>query len=141
MGNKNEFLEKLAFTVLVIDDNPVLQEIIHDTIKFYYPNSRIIESNSGQAGFELAQTWQPDVIFLDFVLPDTTGYEVAQRLRTSHATIDIPIIATTSSNQNDREVMSFFRICDRVLQKPFELRLLRHIIEMVLLRRSLRVPG
>ncbi|TMQ13515.1 MAG: response regulator [Deltaproteobacteria bacterium] len=53
------------------------------------------EAESGHDGLRLAATG-PDAIFLDVVMPDLTGFEVIERLKTDPVTRDIPVVVYTA---------------------------------------------
>ena len=66
-------------SVLIVDDNPDVGEALRMLL------SAVVESvdvaPDGRSGLELAETLDPDVVFLDIGLPDIDGYEVARRIR------------------------------------------------------------
>ena len=63
----------------------------------------IIEANSGEAGLRLAGLRQPHVIFLDLGLPDMTGFDVLERLKSDERTTRIPVIVHTSKALDPEE--------------------------------------
>jgi two-component system response regulator EvgA len=56
----------------------------------------IAEAHDGASALDTARMLQPDLVLLDVMLPDKTGFEVADRLRT---TIDAPIVILTSTRE------------------------------------------
>jgi putative two-component system response regulator len=88
-------------TILIVDDHPenltVLGEMLHERY-------RIRAANSGARALQLATTAPvPDLILLDIMMPDMSGYEVLEALRAAPATRDIPVIFTTAMNATDDE--------------------------------------
>jgi CheY-like chemotaxis protein len=77
-------------TVLVIDDNPDVAELL----RRYVANHpfRVITATSGDEGIALAQSMRVDVILLDIMLPGQDGYEVLQTLKNQPLTQHIPIV-------------------------------------------------
>jgi signal transduction histidine kinase/CheY-like chemotaxis protein len=63
----------------------------------------IFEASEGGQGIILAQEERPDVIVLDLIMPDMTGFEVLERLKSDDATKDIPIIINTAKTLTDDE--------------------------------------
>ena len=59
----------------------------------------VITATSGKAGLEAAMCENPDMILLDIMMPDLTGYEVCQRLRADPRTHDTPIIFLTAMHE------------------------------------------
>jgi CheY-like chemotaxis protein len=88
--------------VLLIDDEEVsrylLKGVLADT-KF-----SILEASGGIEGLEIAHSEQPDLIFLDLVMPDLTGFEVLLKLRQDARTRDIPVVVVTSKILDEQEL-------------------------------------
>ena len=82
-------------TVLIIDDEEadryVLKGLLTAQGRF-----AILEAASGEEGIRRANQERPDVIFLDLVMSDMTGFEVLERLKSSDATKGTPVILNTS---------------------------------------------
>jgi signal transduction histidine kinase len=90
--------------VLIIDDN----EIERYALRQFLSTSRyeVIEATGGYEGLRLARQAQPDVIFLDLMMPDVHGFEVLEMLRAIDDTRRIPVVLFTSQrleNEGDRE--------------------------------------
>jgi PAS domain S-box-containing protein len=82
--------ERQAGTILVIDDDPVVQDLLmrHLTKEGF----EVRTATTGEAGLHLAQTLQPDIITLDVLLPNMNGWEVLAALKTDAELADIPVI-------------------------------------------------
>jgi signal transduction histidine kinase len=87
--------------ILVIDDDLASRYVLARWLADRY---EVEEAPSGQAGLALAASG-PDVIFLDVIMPDLTGFEVLERLKADPATTGIPVIVYTALTlgTNDRE--------------------------------------
>lgn len=87
--------------VLVVDDEEVarylLRSLLSDT-KF-----AVVEASGGEEGLRLAREEHPQVIFLDLVMPDLSGFEVLRRLREDPVTKEIPVFIFTSQNLDEEE--------------------------------------
>ncbi|MHC5543283.1 response regulator, partial [Singulisphaera rosea] len=90
-------------TVLIVDDEEgqryVLRELLSRQGRF-----DIIEASDGRQGLDLAREAHPGVIFLDLVMPDMTGFEVLERLKSDPVTKDIPVIINSSKTLEDGEL-------------------------------------
>lgn len=75
-------------------------------------------ARTGAAGIELATRTCPDVILCDIGLPDIDGYEVAQRLRASPHTADIPLIAISGYGHAEDRTRSLQAGFSQHLVKP-----------------------
>ena len=87
--------------ILIVDDNPenltVLGELLRDRYK-------VRAANSGERALQLAaQAPLPDLILLDVMMPNLSGYEVLERLRATPATRAIPVIFTTAMSATEDE--------------------------------------
>lgn len=83
--------------VLCIDDN---QEAL-DILMTYLSDAgyRVTQASSGQAGVEMAQALQPDVITTDLMMPGMTGWDVVSQLRNHPETARIPVVIISIVDQ------------------------------------------
>ena len=89
-------------TVLIIDDEEadryVLKGLLTAQGRF-----AILEAANGEEGLRRAREERPDVIFLDVIMADMTGFEVLERLKSDNATKGIPVILNTSAILSEEE--------------------------------------
>lgn len=87
--------------LLVVDDDEVsryvLTGFLGDT------RFRVVEAASGREGLRLAAERKPAVIFLDLMMPDMTGFDVLEKLKTEPLTRDIPVIIHTAKILSEEE--------------------------------------
>lgn len=87
--------------LLIIDDDDVhrylLRQLLKDTPYV------LEEAANGPDGLRLARDTAPDLIFLDFVLPDMTAFDVLDALKADPRTRDIPVILHTSRQLQEEE--------------------------------------
>jgi DNA-binding response OmpR family regulator len=88
-------------SVLVIDDDPtevkMLGAYLHAT------GYRVLTACSWQDGIDLARSKRPDLIVLDLMLPEVSGFEVVEVLKRDQATACIPIVVVTAKDMTDAE--------------------------------------
>ena len=111
--------------ILIIEDDPSNAELLASYIKLY--GIEAIITYTGQAGFDIGQTLQPDLIFVDLRMPQPTwdGYKTIFELKTSTTTQHIPVIAITASgNPGKARAMG----CDSILFRPFRTNQLKEIL-------------
>lgn len=77
-------------TILVIDDDPSVADILDRSLTGSGFCIKVV--GSGQAGFECALELMPDLILLDVVLPDVSGWDVLSQLKENPLLVHIPII-------------------------------------------------
>jgi PAS domain S-box-containing protein len=88
-------------TILIIDDEPALLELLAKTL--LQQGFRVLRASSGRKGVEFATRYHPDVIVLDFNMPEFDGTKVVEQLRAHPRTRDIPILIQTGTVLNEEE--------------------------------------
>jgi PAS domain S-box-containing protein len=87
--------EDVRGSVLYIEDNPVnsllVEQLLHSR-----PNVRLYKAPDGTTGLVLAAASRPDLILIDFRLPDMDGLEVLRKLRRQPETADTPCVAVSA---------------------------------------------
>lgn len=87
--------------VLIIDDDETSRYLLKGFLSG--TNFSIIEASNGKDGYNLAQSKNPDLIFLDLIMPGLTGFEVLEMLRSNSISVDIPIIINTSKELSEED--------------------------------------
>lgn len=99
----NESLKKQ--TILVVDDSPENIDILDEILSKDY---KIKVAINGESALKIAASNNPpDLILLDIIMPDITGYEVCRRLKTNKNTKKIPIIFVTAMGEVEDETKGF----------------------------------
>jgi DNA-binding response OmpR family regulator len=90
-------------------------------------------ANNGQEGWEAIQRRKPDILVTDLQMPYLNGFQLAQKVRESPATSDLPIIMLTGKGyeMSKEDVSAKFGI-SRVMNKPFSPRELLQTVEETL---------
>ena len=70
--------------VLIIDDDPSIRELLELFLKRGY--QVVAQATNGEEGVRLATTTNPDVVVLDYIMPNMNGDEVATAIRSSNRT-------------------------------------------------------
>ncbi len=119
--------------VLIVEDEPAIQDLLVLNLRHagFRPLSAV-DAASARAQLDLAL---PDLILLDWMLPDITGLELARRLRADPRTREVPIIMLTARSTESDKLGGFDAGADDYLTKPFSPRELIARIK-ALLRRS-----
>jgi adenylate cyclase len=86
--------------LLVVDDVPQNGRLLEAMLS---PHGYLVTlAYSGGEALEKVRTEQPDLVLLDILMPDMTGYDVCRRLRTDPATRLLPVVMLTSSGDQDK---------------------------------------
>jgi CheY-like chemotaxis protein len=93
-------------TVLVVDDDPKAVEVIAAFLPI--PTFATVRAYGGQEAIVLARRMKPDLILLDLMMPEVTGFDVVHELRSDPATSGIPIVVITAKQVTalDRQVLN-----------------------------------
>ena len=70
-------------------------------LKFEQSGWEVVASETGAGVFELAKKEDPDIILLDILLPDMTGYDVLEKLKADAQTKNIPVIIASNLGQDE----------------------------------------
>jgi len=104
------------FTILITDDERFNLEILTDILSSTY-NIRI--ARNGARALELAKKILPDLILLDVVMPDMSGFELITKLKESELTVNIPVIFVTGLTDPIEEEKGLFLGAVDYIAKPF----------------------
>jgi DNA-binding response OmpR family regulator/MinD-like ATPase involved in chromosome partitioning or flagellar assembly len=106
--------------VLVVDDDDNMRALLREVCEMQ--NLEPLEAATGRTALLLAASAKPDLVLLDWGLPDTTGIEVCRELR--RAGVSVPIIMLTGHG-DDREIIEgLAQGADEYLTKPIRPRIL-----------------
>lgn len=105
--------------ILVVDDNASLLELL--SVALTEAGYLVQTATNGEAGLELAQTFNPDLILLDLMLPKINGFNVCEKLRAHRATAITPIVMMTTLAGQFPRLEGIGSGCDEFISKPFEL--------------------
>lgn len=89
------------YRFLVVDDNWINVEILTRILRKLFPNSFIIKIQDSTKVMTKMEQVSFDAVFLDIEMPQITGIELAQRIKTHEKNYNIPLIAVTSRNSYD----------------------------------------
>jgi excisionase family DNA binding protein len=105
--------------VLVIDDDTKILQMIK-TVLSQEEGLQIITAESGFVAGLTIYSNMPDLILLDFLMPNMNGFEVCRRLKSGEKTKDIPIIAITALKEPEEIKKMFSAGIVDLVSKPFK---------------------
>ncbi len=103
------------FKVLIIDDEEDITDIL-DTVLKREGFSNIFIANNGKDGIELFKKVNPDIVLLDIMLPDISGYDVFNELRKYSK---VPILFISAKTEEVDRLLGFAIGADDYITKPF----------------------
>ncbi|MEK6736646.1 MAG: phosphate regulon transcriptional regulator PhoB [Pseudomonadota bacterium] len=123
----------MAVTILVVEDEPAIQELIALNLK--KAGHMVLCADNAEHARKMINNVLPDLVLLDWMLPDMSGLEFARRLRREERTKAIPIIMLTARIQENDKISGLEAGADDYITKPFSPRELIARIKAVLRRR------
>jgi len=107
----------MSARILYVEDNPQNMDLVCRILK-HVGGYEVMGAVDGLSGVDMAVKEKPDLIIMDINLPDISGLEATNRLKSKIETREIPILAFTANiTENDRT--SFANAgCDGYMSKP-----------------------
>ena len=121
-------------TVLVVEDEPAIQELIAFNLK--QAGHIVMAAPSAESAQHLIKETLPDLILLDWMLPGMSGIDFARKLKNDSYTKAIPLIMLTARGEEQDKVKGLETGADDYVTKPFSPRELNARIKAVLRRRA-----
>jgi len=121
-------------TILVVEDEPAIQELV--AVNLTFAGHKALRAASAEQANTLIRAELPDLILLDWMLPDTSGIQFARKLRADERTRDIPIIMLTARSNESDKVEGLEAGADDYITKPFSPKEMVARIKAVLRRRA-----
>lgn len=125
------FLNFGSPTVLVIDDDESLQRLVKFRLEGH-EKVKIMQTTDGENGLSRAVKNLPDLIILDWMLPDIQGPEVLRQLKSQQETKHIPVLMLTGRNKIGEIEDAFSLGAEAYLTKPFSLQKLGEKVTEIL---------
>ncbi|MEO8286019.1 MAG: response regulator transcription factor [Chloroflexota bacterium] len=122
--------------VLVVDDEPLIVQML--TIALTYEKFDVSVARDGVEAIHKASVTKPDLIILDWMMPNMNGIEVTRKLR---AAGDVGILMLTAKGEDEDEVIGLDSGADDFLTKPFTLPVLLARIKAILRRKGINLQS
>ena len=103
--------------ILVVEDEKPISELIGFHLE--QQNYQIKFSYDGESAIQEIEHWLPDLILLDWMLPNISGIEVLKRIKRKDNLKKIPIIMLTAKGQEDDKIRGFELGVEDYVTKPF----------------------
>lgn len=125
--------------ILIVDDEPAIRDMLRVALEMADYNC--LEAGNAQDAHALVVDEKPDLLLLDWMMPGTTGLELARRLKRDEVTADIPIIMLTAKGEEDNKIQGLDVGADDYITKPFSPRELVARLKAVLRRADPQING
>ncbi|MEM9754856.1 MAG: phosphate regulon transcriptional regulator PhoB [Pseudomonadota bacterium] len=104
-------------TVLVVEDEPAQREVLAYNIQA--EGFHVVTAEAGDEALVVVRETPPDVIILDWMLPNVSGIEVCRQLKTAAGTARIPIIMLSARSEDVDKVRGLETGADDYVSKPY----------------------
>jgi DNA-binding response OmpR family regulator len=119
--------------ILVVDDTEANLKLLRALLKG--AGYEVLTAGSGTDGLKTAAGENPDLILLDIMMPDLTGFEVCQRLRSAPETRQTPVVFLTALHEMEDHMRAMDVGGDDILTKPInKLELLTRVKSLLRIR-------
>lgn len=121
-------------SILIVEDEEKIARFLE--LELVHEGYKIIKTNNGRTGLEIAEKGEVDLVILDVMIPEINGLEVLRRLRKNS---DIPVIMLTARDAVMDKVSGLDAGADDYITKPFAIEELFARIRTVLKKKMIRV--
>lgn len=131
----HDLLQTKEHRILVVDDEPINQKVLanHLGLQGY----EVVPALNGIDALNALEKQRFDLVVLDVMMPEMSGYEVCERLRESFNMFELPVLMLTAKNQIGDFVRGLEAGANDYLTKPFDKReLLARVRTMISLREA-----
>jgi len=104
-------------TILVVDDDPIERRLLQ-TLLGKVGGYHVAVAEDGASAFKQAERFQPQAVILDMNLPDMSGMDILQKLKTSDP--QLPVIMVTGVTDLSTAVKAIQQGAHNYLTKPFQ---------------------
>lgn len=119
-----------ATKILVVDDEPNIRDLLTASLKF--AGYEVAAAANGNEAINRALDWTPDLILLDVMLPDISGFGVTKKLRSAGS--EVPVLFLTARDETQDKITGLTVGGDDYVTKPFSLDELHARISAILRR-------
>jgi two-component system phosphate regulon response regulator PhoB len=124
----------MAATVLVVEDEPAIQELISYNLQ--QAGHQPMRAGSAEDALNIMRHALPDLVLVDWMLPGLSGIELAKRIKSDKRTKTVPIIMLTARAAEEDKLTGLETGADDYITKPFSPRELNARVKAVLRRRA-----
>ena len=113
--------EERASTILIVEDNDELLQILADTLSHIY---NTLSAHNGKEGLDMARREKPDLIISDIMMPEMSGTEMCVAIKNDFDTCHIPVILLTALSSLEHNIYGLQHGADDYISKPFSEKML-----------------
>lgn len=104
--------------ILIVEDEPAMLSGLADNLEF--EGYTVATANTGKIGLQKIYEWSPELVLLDVMLPEVSGFDILKKIRKEG--INTPVILLTARGEEMDKVRGLELGADDYITKPFSLR-------------------
>lgn len=108
----------MSSKVLVVEDSLAQRQMISDLLKG--SGLKVEVASNGEEALKLVETYSPDIVVLDIVMPQMNGYELCRRLKNDPKTQNVPVVMCSSKGEEFDRYWGMRQGADAYIAKPFQ---------------------
>ncbi len=128
----------MSAKILIVEDEPAIQELL--AFNVVQAGFRALRAEDAESAWRQIGQGLPDLILLDWMLPNTSGPLLARQFRSEARTSNIPIIMLTARGEEHDKILGLESGADDYITKPFSPRELMARIRAMLRRHVPAIP-
>jgi DNA-binding response OmpR family regulator len=113
--------------VVVIDDEPFILLMLED--KFKRAGIEVVTSKVSAGALDMIRREMPDLVILDWMMPEISGIEVCRLLKADPELSAIPVFMLTAKGQEEDEKLGMKCGANRYITKPFSPKMLLEVVQ------------
>ena len=122
----------MSATILLVDDEPAQLELLRYNLE--KAGFTTLQAGNGRAAIDLVEDADPDLVILDWMMPEASGIDVCRELRARAATRLLPIIMLSARGEDGDRALGLDTGADDYITKPFSPRELVARVKAILRR-------
>lgn len=118
---------------LLVEDNPIVRAATRDALEDL--GFRVVEAADGKAAIARYEATAPDLVLLDVMLPECSGYEVCEHIRSQRGP-RVPVLMVSARSNPIERAHAYDAGADAFLAKPFTLKQLKSVLQELMRPRA-----
>lgn len=130
LGTRKKIKEKKDFRVLVVDDDPLLRQLLGLTLRTF--GCQWVEAENGRTALEQLETKAVDIVISDQQMPVMTGTDFIAELHRRYKDCSPPVILTSGDNQPQLHQRARELGAEAFFGKPYQMEALLGVLELII---------
>ncbi len=115
---------------LIVDDSRATRRVIGDILRDL--EYEVVEAGNGREALErLTSLGMPDVVLVDWNMPEMNGLEFIKAVRSEDQYQDLPIMMVTTETEMQRMALAFMAGANEYVMKPFDATMIREKLDIL----------